>query len=157
MDDFQRRLLDTAQTSVYLAEFTKANANVLGLESFTYNSSAAIRNLATTASAQDIIQIQSDSDFLMFAMAGSGNIHGTGLTAQPNAIIQFTDTGTGKTYYSQPALFGNVLGAAGYPFLLPIPRIIPPNTNIKIDVTNNDPQTVDFYVSLIGVRVYYKN
>lgn len=154
MNDFERRLIDTAQTSVYLAEFARQGKTIIGMDYFAYNSSSAIRSVATTASAQDIIPIQSNSDFVMMYMSGIANINGT-ISGLPNATVQFTDQGTGKTYYNQPTLFSNVLGSGGYPFLLPSPRIIAPNTNVKIDVVNNEAVTVDFWISLMGARVYY--
>lgn len=153
MNDFERRLVDTSLTSVYLAEFARQGQTVLGIDYFAYNSSASIRGVVAGAAAQDIIPLQSNSDFVMMYMSGIANINGT-ISGLPNATLQFTDSGSGKTYYNQPTLFSNVIGAGGYPFLLPSPRVLAPNTNVKIDVVNNEAVTVDFWISLMGARVY---
>lgn len=159
MNDFQRRLLDTSLTSVYLAEFAKNDPNVIDMDDFVYSSGAALLGLAPGVAAQDLIPIQSDSVFIVFYMSGSGVSLATGAaTPTPPGKVQFTDTGSNRTYFNQPTQFANVLGSGGYPLLLPLPRIIQPNTNIKIDLTNTDPGvTYDYSISFIGVRVYYKS
>ena len=48
---------------------------------------------------------------------------------------------------------------AGVPYVFPSPRLIPPNTNIKVEVTQlgvfalTNPQPVGFYLMLHGARV----
>ena len=75
----------------------------------------------------------------------------------PLATIQITDTGTGKTFFNQPTFMGLVTGQTGYPFLLPAPRLIAPNTNIQYNVTNLASAARNFYLTMIGARLYYAN
>ncbi len=148
MDDFQRRLLDVTQSSTWLAAFARNTPDVLAMDPFVYNGN--VLAVAGGASAEFIIPINSDSDFAMVYMSGQQIGAGT-------ATVQFTDTGSNKTFYNQPTLFPMVLGSAGFPFLLPSPRLVAPNTNIKVDVTNLSVATpMDFWVSLAGARIYYK-
>lgn len=154
MDDFQRRALDIADTSSYLALYARSGQSILGIDYFGYN--CEIDNLAAGASGQALVQIQSDSDFVLTYLSANGLVTATGATLGfLNATTQITDTGTGKTFFNQPALMGLVFGLSGYPFLLPAPRLIAPNTNIKFDITNLTATANTYYISMLGARIYY--
>lgn len=156
MNDFERRALDIAQSSTYLTIYARQGQTITGIEYFGY--SAEIDGLASLATATTTFQILSDSDFVCTYMTAAAVNPATGLVdAVPQALMQITDTGSGKTFYNQPTFMGLVVGQGGYPFLLPAPRLIAPNTNIQYQVTNlitgNNPRT--YYITMEGARIYY--
>lgn len=159
MNDFQRRFLDILQTSQYIASVARKGQTIVAIDYFGYN--VQITNagaaIATGATVSAFIQIQADSDFVASYVAGNVlNAAGTAITANPVCTIQMTDTGSGKTFFSNPTLFGMVTGSGGFPFLLSAPRVLAPNTNVKIDFTNNTGANVaSAYVALLGARIYY--
>lgn len=153
MNEFQRRALDIAENSAYLAQYARKNAKVIGIEYYAYTTTiaAAVQNVARQA----LIQIQSDSDFVLTYMSATSFNTATGATVPINGTCQITDTGSGKTFFSAPTPFSLVFGQGGFPFLLPAPRVFSPNTNVKFDATNLGATTVDLYLSLFGARIYY--
>lgn len=152
MNDFERRALDIAQSSSYLALYAKSGKNIIGIDYFGYNTT--LLGVVAAGSASNTTQIQSDSDFVVVYMSANAI---TAAAALPflAATLQITDTGTGKTFFNQPALMGLIMGQGGYPFLLPSPRVIAPNTNVKFDITNLSGTTNDYYISMLGARIYY--
>jgi hypothetical protein len=86
-----------------------------------------------------------------------------------NILLQVTDTGAGEELYSQPPGFAGfpaatmtgapTRGMTGIPYLFPIPRLIPPNTNIQVTMTQfgvtalSNPLPVGAYFMLNGARV----
>lgn len=156
MDDFQRRSLDIANSSTYLAQFARTGRNILGIDYYSY--STTMLNVTSAASATSLIQIQSDSDFVLVYLSGTMLITSSQIPPTFNsATVQIQDTGTGKTFFNQPALMGLVFGVGGYPFTLPSPRVIAPNTNVKFDVTNLLAVAQDFYITMQGARIYYSS
>lgn len=158
MNDFERRLLDVMQNSNYIAAVARSNANILGIDTFSYNlgPNQGLAAVPALGSASALAQIQADSDFALTYMSASVVQAGV-INTLPVATIQVTDTGTGKTFYSAPTLIGLVTGNLGFPFLLPSPRVIAPNVNLKVDVTNVVAGAVamDFFITFIGARIYY--
>lgn len=154
MNDFQRRLLDAVQNSAWIAAVARKDREILGIDYYTYTS-PSIAGLAVGATTQVVIPIQSDSDFALTYMSGSVVVGGV-VVNNPVSTLQITDTGTGKTFFSAPTLFGLVMGSSGTPFYLPAPRVIAPNTNINLSVTNvAGAGAADYFMSLLGARIYY--
>jgi len=155
MNDFERRVLDVVQSASYIDAVRRKDQKILAIDYFAYNVNIADVP-AATGTGSGIIQVQSDSDFALVYMSAGVTDQVPAFVANPMALAQVTDTGSGKTFFSAPALFGLVFGGGGFPFLLPAPRVVAPNTNIKIDVSNFSAATVyDFYFSLMGARIYY--
>lgn len=155
MNDFERRVLDVVQSASYIDAVRRKDAKILAIDYFAYNVNV-LDVAAAGGTGNGIIQVQSDSDFALVYMSAAITDQVPAFIANPLATVQVTDTGSGKTFFSNPTLFGLAFGNAGYPFLLPAPRVVAPNTNIKIDVTNISAATVyDCYFSLMGARIYY--
>lgn len=155
MDDFQRRALDIAQSSTYLKEFAREGKDILGIDYFVYNTT--FLSLLTGVTQTNLVQIQSDSDFVLTYLSASMLTTATQVAQTfMSATVQIQDTGTGKNFFNQVSLAGLIFGTGGYPFLLPSPRVIAPNTNVKFDVTNLLATTCDMYISMQGARIYYK-
>lgn len=158
MNDFQRRFLDLLQTSSYVATAARQGQKIVNIDFFSYNKrlGTAAATIANGAAAQDFIQIQADSDFVLTQISGDVVNAGGNTVANPNVTLQLTDTGSGKTFYSEPTLFGLVTGRSGFPYLMPAPRVINPNTNVKIDVVNNTGGALNgVFLALQGARIYY--
>ena len=159
MNEFERRFLDVAQNSAYLASALRQDAKVVGIDYFAYNKrlGTVAVPLANNSVTTDTIQIQSDSDFVLsYISASTLDAAGAIMANGSSALLQLTDTGSGKTFYSEATQFGLVTGSNGFPFLLPAPRRISPNVNIKIDFTNLQGAALGgFFLSLHGARVYY--
>lgn len=155
MNDFERRVMDVVQSASYLNLVRRQDQKILAIDYFAYN--VTVSDVAAAGGVgSGIIQVQSDSDFAMVYMSGAVTDQVPAFVANPLSTVQVTDTGSGKTFYSAPTLFGNVFGGGGFPFLLPAPRVVAPQTNIKFDVTNISAATVyDYYFSLMGARIFY--
>jgi hypothetical protein len=168
MNEFNRRMLALAQQHADLRSLVAAMGSTATIEHFGYSlrlgSEASPLTDGTLFS--DVIPMQADSWFALqyvsscvirpetpYWCSDSGNVQ-----------LEMTDTGAGFTFYSTPSSAG-VLTATisrpqpGIPFLLPILRLIPPSTNVKVDarqmgvnVTDNQ-EPIAFFVSLQGSRI----
>jgi hypothetical protein len=155
MDEFQRRLLDAVQTGDWIASVAKANKTILNIDFYNYNTT--IGPVASGATGAATIQIQSDSDFALCYMSGAAVVNNNAINT-PYTTLQITDTGTGKTFFSAPTLFQLVFGTNGLPFYLPAPRVVTPNTNLQINLTNvNSAAATTYFINLFGARIYYAN
>lgn len=105
---------------------------------------------------QIIVPIQSDSYFALAYMSGAVFDHATSeLVPNPNATVNFTNSGSNRSFFNQQALFGLVLGTGGFPYQLPVRSLFSPSVNLIIDITNNDPGVVyDCNFALEGARIY---
>jgi len=168
MNEFDARLLDVTQNHVDLAALLQSLGAQGLIEHIGYalqlGSSAA--PLLSGVMQSDVLAMQSDAWFVLqyvsscvvrpdtpFWFTDSGNIN-----------LRITDTGAGEVLYSTPSSAG-VLTATisraqtGIPLLFPLPRIIPPNTNVKVDVTqlgvnvSDNQEPVGFWVFLGGSRI----
>lgn len=159
MNDFERRLLDIVKNSSYIASVARADQRIVNIDYFSYNIrlGTTVAAIANGATVSGFAQIQADSDFVLTYIAGDVlNAAGNAINTLASALLQITDTGSGKTFFSEPTLFGMVTGRGGFPFLLPSPRVINPNTNLKVDFTNNTGGVVPgAFISFMGARVYY--
>lgn len=168
MNEWERRALEVAQQRNDIAELVSSLGGNLTVEHFGYTvqigSSAS--PLLDGVTQSKLLAMQSDAWFVLqyltccvikpstpWYFSDAGNIK-----------LQISDTGAGYTLFSQPNSAGVVTATisrpqTGTPLLLPVPRFIPPNTNIKIDatqmgatiVTNEEP--IGFWISLMGSRI----
>ena len=155
MDDFQRRALDIAQTSTYLTYLAKQGKTISAIEYFAYNLN--FTGIGASATVNNNIQIQADSDFVCVYLAGSQQLP-SGVTNVQTGLIQLTDTGSGKTLFNIPAFGGLVLGQGGYPFLLPAPRTFAAQTAVSVAWTDlTAVANSSFYFLMHGARIYYSS
>ncbi len=85
-------------------------------------------------------------------------------TDSGNINLRVTEPGAGEVWYSSPSSAG-VLTATisraqtGIPLLLPTPRLIPPNTNVRVDATQlgvnitDNQEPIGFWITLGGSRI----
>ena len=159
MNDLERRMLDVAQQSAYLASVIRDDRQVLGIDYYSYSGriGTVAAPLANGATDSVSIQIQADSYFVInYMQANTLNNGGTAVNGVSNFLLQVTDTGSGKTFYNQPTQLTLVTGQQGFPFLLSAPRIVPPSVNLKVDVTNNSGAgSAGITIVFAGARIYY--
>jgi len=152
MNERDRRLLQVASASNWLASVARKDKQLLRIEPYVYNTSM----LALTTTAQAIIQVQADSDFAVIELSGAVLDNASKVTiVNPPITMQVTDSGSGKTFFNDYALFSLVFGLAGFPYYTATPRIISPGTNIIINANSLDGTSSDVYVTFSGVRLYY--
>jgi len=168
MNEFDARLLDVTQNHVDLAELLQALGANGQIEHFGYTlqlGSAASPLLSGVMQA-DVLALQSDAWFVLQYVSSCVVRPNTPqwFTDSGNIMLRIVDTGAGEVLYSTPSSAG-VLTATisrpqtGVPLLLPLPRIIPPNTNIQVSATQLGVNVVDnfepigFWVFLGGSRI----
>ena len=158
MNDYERRVLDCAKFHMEVSEAARAASQGYVSEYYTYTTRIPLNAVAS----QSVIPIQADSDFALVYISLATIEAGRFTTAVPYPI-QITDTGEGKDLFSSPANGALVTGGtsplilggyAAVPFMLPFPRIIPRNTNVKIDIPA--PTPADVWVTLTGARIAYR-
>lgn len=178
MNEYERRIIELTQNHLDLTQAAQSvNPNAI-VEPFSYSLriGSVANPLVAGVTQQGVIVVQADAYFIL-SYINTGVIVPTtaafydGVVNTPgNISFQMQDTGTGDIIYSRPSpaaiAAGAVLtgqfgtsGQTGIPMLLPFPRVIRPNTNIKFEVTQmgvdavNNPQPVGFFVTLTGSRV----
>jgi len=159
MNDFERRYLDILQRTDYISAVARPGKQIVNIDYFVYNvrigtDAAPIPNNGT---GQGLIEIQSDSDFVLTYISGGNQLAVNGpLVFNYSALLQMQDTGSGKTFFNTPTLMPLVCGAGGFPFLLPSPRVLNPNTNLLITVNNiSGVDLFGCYIALHGSRIFY--
>lgn len=178
LNEFERRFLEVTQNDLDLRQLVRELGTGRPPEYFGYplQIGSAADPLVAGATQQGIINIQADAWYLLqyinaAVILPNGSTWGdlSQFTASGNIALQITDTGAGQDLYNVPSGFsgspainlaGSTFGAmAGVPYVFPTPRLIPPNTNIKVEVTQigntalTNPAPVGFYLMLNGARI----
>ena len=159
MNEFQRRALDILNQTDYISSVAKPGRTIVNIDYFAYTlrlgTDAVPVPLLTPT--QGLMEMQSDSDFVAtFVSGGQQLTAGAPLSFNGPVLLQFVDTGSGKSWFNTPTLMPLVCGAGGFPFLLPSPRVLNPNTNLEITASIIGPDTmVGIYVVLHGSRIFY--
>jgi hypothetical protein len=122
--------------------------------------------VASPSTVPGSIGIQSDSHFLVrygniMAYTGAANAQVVAATSPP-LLVQFLDTGSGRTLFDNAQPIQNVLGGmaaanafGNAPFIFPEPWLVRAGGSVTVTLTNIGATTftrVD--VSLIGVKVF---
>lgn len=171
MNEFERRTIEVAQNHRDIREMAAAMGPNYLVEYFGYSAriGSTANPLVATFPQQVVKSIQSDAYFVLqyISTCVLPQLAANPLTSlvlnSGNILLQITDTGAGEILYSQASPAGILAGTtdpgvSGIPILLPIPRVIPPNTNIKIEVTKvgtsaANPNLSGAFVSLMGARI----
>jgi hypothetical protein len=138
----------------------KPNRRILGVEYYCYNGQigSAATPLAPNVPQSTNIITQADSDFaLTFISAGVQEAANNALVYNDNIAWQIQDTSNGKMFFNVPTVLGLTSGAGGFPFVLPAPRVINPNTTLLVTATNRDGaiNPVGLFFAFHGTRIYY--
>lgn len=169
MNEYERRSIEVVQNHMQLSAAAKQMNTAAIVEYFGYSLQiGAVGNpLLNGVTQQGIIAIQADAHFVLEYVSSCVVVplNPEYVFNPANILLQITDTGAGEVLYSEAvsaslATSGTTAnGFNGIPFLLPVPRVIPPNTNIKIEATQfgvhagDNPEPLAFFVSLLGARV----
>ena len=131
-----------------------------GFEALNYVYSFNVASLAAGASAQDTINIDSDSNFhwvkgSFFAAIASATQTDSSRVL-PLINLQLTDTGSGRQFFDNPIPITTFFGTGEIPFILPLEQIFSSNSTIKADFTSFDAAATytDIELSLIGFKKY---
>lgn len=98
--------------------------------------------LAPTIAASDVQQIEAESNFIWVKTSGFADIAAAAqlydTRVVPLVTIQVTDVGSGRSLFSGPTAWSNVVGWGEIPYMLPLKRKWQANTAIRVDVVNFD-------------------
>lgn len=168
MNEYERRVLEVAQNHSDLRDMITSMKRSAIIEHFGYTASlGSVAAPLVNAVPQSVnIPLQADAYFLMQYISTAVIRPNTPwyCTDSGSILLQITDTGSGEVLYNTASLAGILTGTTvrpqtGVPLLLPIPRLIRPNTTIKIDATQvgvnvtDNQQPVGFFISLLGSRI----
>lgn len=160
MSKFEQKYLDILNASPFIRAFAKPGRRVVRAQYFDYNTriGSAASPLALNVPQLGNIETQADSDFVATYMtAGVLQLATSVMTFNRNVAFQVQDLSTGKNFFSQATIMGLLAGAGGFPYVFPAPRVINPNTNLAITVTNRDTATnyEGFFIAFHGMRLFY--
>ena len=115
--------------------------------------------LAPAGVANDIINIESDSDFILQKMTYEADIAAAAFTFTtrpiPLVTIQLIDSGSGRQMMQNAIPISSFMGNGELPFILPNPRKFLSNTTIQIAFTNFDAAvTYNIRLAFIGYKIY---
>ena len=115
--------------------------------------------IAPAGTANDVINIEADSDFILQKMTYEADIAAAAYTFTTNPIplitIQITDTGSGRQLMQQPVPVNSFMGDGKLPFYLPNPRKFLRNSTIQIAFVNFDAAvTYNLRLAFIGYKIY---
>ena len=115
--------------------------------------------LAAGASANDIVAIEADSDFIMQKLTYQADIAAASYTDStrpiPLVTIQLIDSGSGRQLMQNPIPVSSFMGNGELPFILPNPRKFLRNSTIQVAFTNFDAATAyNIRLAFIGYKIY---
>ena len=115
--------------------------------------------LAPAGSANDIINIEADSDFILQKFAWQADVAAAAYTDStrpwPNVTIQLVDSGSGRQLMQNPIPVTSFMGTGELPFILPNPRKFLRNSTIQVAFTNFDAAvTYNIRLAFIGYKIY---
>lgn len=164
LDELQSLYLDVLNNSPYMKSILQPGRKAVEIEYYCYNGQIGTAAVPLAVGVPQTVSFdtQADSDFAVtFMTAACQEVVNGALAYNDNVTLQITDTSTGKTFFNIPTVFGLVTGAGGFPFVLPAPRVIRPNTTISVQATNRDTQVnggsgpVSLLWALHGTRIFY--
>lgn len=160
MSKFAEKYLQILAESPYIKAFAKPGRPIRSIQYYCYNLrvGSAAAPLVVNVPQVGYIETQADSDFITTYMsAGILQLANGVMTFNRNVTVQIEDQSTGKKFFSAPTIMGLVAGAGGFPYVFPAPRVVNPNTNVAITVTNRDTTTSyeAFFLALHGTRIFY--
>jgi hypothetical protein len=115
--------------------------------------------LAPAGNANDIINIEADSDFILQKFAFQADIAAAAYTRftapEPLVTIQLIDSGSGRQLMQNPIPVASFMGNGQLPFILPNPRKFLRNSTIQIAYNNFDAAvTYNIRLAFIGYKIY---
>jgi hypothetical protein len=108
------------------------------------------------ATQQFSIQIQSDSDFIILSMTRIATDNATGLVFfdRVPALIQLTDTGSGRALSDAPLHIEAYMGDGQNPGWAPFPKRMGAASNLNVSVTNIGNVALNLRLGFHGFKVF---
>lgn len=142
------------QTAVTEALQEEARAGYVKLNFFAIN--RTFLQIAAGAVPAQSFQIPNNLDFLTSYINGIIFEPAGTFIPNPDFLIQLSDNSTGWLFSDQVMAWGQIVGTAQRPFILPEPKLIPSNSSVDIALTNNIATVFDRCdLALIGAQVFY--
>lgn len=138
-----------------LDDLTRASrAKKLELDVFTYTGIWIPLGAAAIVPLQ--IPINADSDFVlaksMLVAYGAAGV----MLVNPDYLITFFDTGSGRQIQDNPVHVHNIMGSAEHPFIWPEPKLIKGSSVLTVTLQNlTAVATARVDVALNGFKVFY--
>lgn len=130
---------------------------------FVYNAvfftAAAANNIAAGANAQVAVQIDAGAPFLIVSQCYDANTANAARTAgtyvYPNATVLLTDSGSNRQLMDVATPVTSIFGNGQFPFVLPEPKLMQANSQLIVQVFNNDAAAaINLRLSFIGYKLY---
>ena len=120
---------------------------------------AEVLVLAVGAAANDVINIEADSDFILQKLTYQADLAGVAQTDAgrivPNVTVQLIDTGSGRQLMQNPIPISSIFGTGRVPFILPNPRLFMRNSTLQVAFTSFEAAvTPTIRLAFIGYKIY---
>lgn len=171
MNEAQRKLLDAARFTSWVASFADPARELIGVEGYAYAVNARGANIDQLTVQDFPLVMDSDSEFVCVYLSGGAVISAPVIATpangnqvvefSPSLEIQITDESSGRTWFDQPTPLPLIAGSGGMPFILPSPRITKPRSTVLVSAKgsfHNGPPSAtfaDFLFMLHGAKLYY--
>jgi len=121
-----------------------------------------VTTIAPGANASDNINIQADSDFILYKLSffATDDASVQPITdanrVLPEVTVQITDTGSGRQVLDGPLPIPAIFGTGELPFILPAPRRFAANSTIALSYSNftTGTSTYQLFLAFVGMKVY---
>lgn len=112
--------------------------------------------LAASATQTATFAVDSDSDFMLCALAGLANVNATPATQVPfvHALVTLADTGSGRLFQSSAVHFNNLFGSGQFPGYLPYPKLIPRASAVRCTLQNLVATAIEVRLTFSGFKVF---
>lgn len=115
--------------------------------------------IASGGTANDVINIEADSDFILQKLSFQADIALAAYTDSarpiPNVTVQLVDTGSGRQLMQNPIPIPSIFGWGELPFVLDNPRKFLRNSTIQVAFANFDAAvTYNIRLAFIGYKIY---
>lgn len=113
--------------------------------------------VAVGAVPPQVFQIPNNLDYLINYINGVVFEPAATFIPNPDLLINLADTSTGWLFMDQVMHWGQIVGTAQRPFVLPEPKLVPSNSAIDCNLTNNQAVVIDrIDLALLGSQVIYQ-
>lgn len=157
LTEFQKRQLQVAEmvAAQMQAKLNDPRGTIVDEQVYWYDHPPT--NIPALSSVVVNVPIQSDADFDAYYLSSSSFTTSTGvINGTPFLTMQITDSGTGRTFFSNPAFVPLVTGQQGFPYILQNVRQFKAKSNIQFTYNNLSDADLTVQTIFAGTKVFYK-
>lgn len=123
-----------------------------------YYSPVAFKNVALpTTGANDSIVIDGDAAFVLYEINGAIFQPAGTYIANPDVLVDIRNAGSGRYFSQSPMHWLTIVGTAQNPFELPEPKLLPAQSQIVINLTNNiGAQQAEVNMTWVGIKLFLR-